>query len=122
MRLDLDSGNSKAFEIRSYDAHKLQVNEDIYESSIIITPITLIPWNVKQIKDFTQQDVNLILELNPEVIIIGTGATVINLEAQWASQFLSKKIGTEVMTTAAACRTYNVLLSENRHVVAALIV
>ena len=61
-----------------------------------------------------------IFEMKPEVVLLGTGAKQVFLPPQLMMQFYNKGIGIEVMTTDAACRTFNVLVSEGRNVLAAL--
>ena len=58
--------------------------------------------------------------LKPEVIIIGTGKKHLFLDRSLLKQLVALGIGYEVTTTSAACRTYNILISEDRRVVAAL--
>jgi uncharacterized protein len=62
-----------------------------------------------------------ILEFEPELVLIGTGQRQVFPEAAFGAQFLRSGIGFEVMNTGAACRTFNVLVSEQRRVVALLI-
>ena len=60
--------------------------------------------------------------LDPEIVLLGTGPRQIFPAASFRAQFLSAGIGIEVMDTGAACRTFNVLVSEQRRVVALLMV
>jgi uncharacterized protein len=60
--------------------------------------------------------------LQPEVVLIGTGQRQVFPAPAFGAQFLRAGIGFEVMDTGAACRTFNVLVSEQRLVVALLIV
>jgi uncharacterized protein len=62
------------------------------------------------------------LELNPQILLLGTGKTHCFPPAELMGAVLKQNVGLEVMTTDAACRTYNVLVSEGRSVVAALII
>ena len=64
----------------------------------------------------------LLLELQPEVVLIGTGQRQVFPAPAFGVQFLKVGIGFEAMDTGAACRTFNVLVSEQRLVVALLIV
>jgi uncharacterized protein len=61
------------------------------------------------------------LALHPEILILGTGARIEFPDASLFSALAERNIGLEVMDTAAACRTYNVLVAELRPVVAAII-
>jgi uncharacterized protein len=62
----------------------------------------------------------VIFDLQPEVILLGTGVTQVFLPPAIQVHFFQRNYGFEVMTTDAACRTFNVLVAEGRHVVAAL--
>ena len=66
------------------------------------------------------QELGPAIALRPEIILLGTGDRHIFPESPLISDLASKSIGLEIMTTPAACRTYNVLVHENRQVVAAL--
>ena len=61
------------------------------------------------------------LQWTPEIIILGTGARQVFPDMQQLLPILQQHIGVEVMDTAAACRTYNILHSEERRVLAALL-
>jgi len=61
-------------------------------------------------------------ELKPDVLLIGTGATHVFLSLDIYGDLINQGIGVEVMSTSAACRTFNALSAEGRHVVAALLI
>jgi len=63
-----------------------------------------------------------VLELQPEVLLIGTGARQVFPGTALIAELYALRLGFEIMDTAAACRTYNVLVAEGRDVAAALIV
>ena len=56
-----------------------------------------------------------------EIILVGTGDTLRFPPAAWTAGYLACGIGVEIMDTAAACRTYNVLMAEGRRVAAGLL-
>jgi uncharacterized protein len=121
MDLTLENPGDHLF-IRSVSAQGIQVVDDFYTSSIIVSANRVIPdWPVKSIENITEQHLDAVLELRPEVVLIGTGARQAFLPPRQMMFFYSRNIGVEVMTTDAACRTFNVLASELRNVVAALI-
>ena len=121
MELTLDKPGDHFF-IRSVSAQGIQVVNDFYDSSIILSANQVIPdWPVKSIEDITEQRLEKVLDLQPEVVLIGTGARQVFLPPRQMMFFYSRNIGVEVMTSAAACRTFNVLVSESRNVVAVLI-
>ncbi len=121
MDLTLEKPGDHLF-IRSVSAQGIQVVNEFYNSSIIVSANRIIPdWPVKSIEDISERQLEKVLELQPEVVLIGTGARQVFLPPRQMMFFYSRNIGVEVMTTAAACRTFNVLVSESRNAVAALI-
>jgi len=91
-------------------------------NSVIITPDCLIQDWLNDPQNLSKEDMSRIIETKPEVILLGTGSTLIFPDNAILQQCYQEKIGIEVMNTAAACRTYNVLASEYRKVAAALLV
>lgn len=89
----------------------------------------LIPWrgSVRQWKPsefdaLASDDFEAVLELRPEVVIFGSGPRLRFASPSLYRPLIERRIGIETMDTAAACRTYNVLASEGRAVVAALLI
>jgi len=121
MDLTLERPGDHLF-IRSVSVQGIQVVDDFYNSSIIVSAKQVIPdWPVNSIEHITEQHLEKVLDLQPELVLIGTGARQAFLHPQQMMYFYSRNIGVEVMTTDAACRTFNVLVAESRNVVAALI-
>ena len=109
--------------IRSVSARGIQVVDDFYNSSIIVSTKQVTPhWPVNSVENITEQHLEKVLDLQPELVLIGTGARQAFLSPRQMMYFYSRNIGVEVMTTDAACRTFNVLVSESRNVVAALLI
>lgn len=121
MQFNLDSHYGK-YQINSYQPGSITINKEIYTNSIIITPEQLITdWPPQQFSALTEDHLKMIIHLNPQIVVLGTGEKQYFLAQQLMLPFLQRGIGIEVMNTHAACRTYNVLLSEGRKVVAALL-
>ena len=121
MDLTLEQPGDHLF-IRSVSARGIQVVDDFYNSSIIVSTRQVVPdWPVDSVENITEQHLEKVLDLKPELVLIGTGAKQKFLPPRQMMFFYSRNIGLEVMTTDAACRTFNVLVSESRKVVAALI-
>lgn len=120
--LNLDE-NSAAYQIRSFAPGKLQINEKIYTRSLIVTPTRLIEnWSPQLISELSSESLIIISNLRPDILIIGTGSKQAFLSADVYGNLINQGIGVEIMSTSAACRTYNALSAENRNVVAALII
>jgi uncharacterized protein len=108
--------------IRAYAPGRINVNDRLLYTSLILTPATLMEgWPPQDFEDITLQHLEAALALEPEILVIGTGPTLRFPEARIMAEIQQRGIGLEVLDTAAACRTYNVLVSENRNVVAALL-
>jgi uncharacterized protein len=108
--------------IRAYAAGRITINEEIVASSVIITPDRIIrDWLPHAFGDLEPGHVARLEELQPEIIVLGTGERLRFPGAEFTARLLSRGIGVEIMDTRAACRTFNILLSEDRRVVAALL-
>ncbi len=108
--------------IRAYSGDGIEVNDTAYQQSLIIAATQLIDdWQVRQVDDLSEQHWQQILEMNPEVIIIGTGEQIVFPHPSSYAAVIQQGIGIEFMDSMAACRTYNILLSEDRSVVAGII-
>ena len=82
----------------------------------------VLPWPVDGLAALTAAHFDRVLALKPELVIFGSGARLQFIPAGLYRSLIDARIGIETMDTAAACRTYNVLASEGRSVVAALVV
>jgi uncharacterized protein len=117
---DKPGGDTKV--IRAYAPGRINVNDVLISRSFILSPDRLIEdWAPQRHEQITLDSLQAALELEPEILIIGTGMTLHFPEASIMADIQSRGIGLEILDTAAACRTYNVLVSENRSVVAALL-
>jgi uncharacterized protein len=107
--------------IRSVSEAAIHVNDHDYAESIALTPDELLgPWPGKHIAELAEADFEAIFETGPEIVLLGTGATNIFPPRELTFAFARKGIGLEVMDTAAAARTFNVLANEGRKVAAVL--
>jgi uncharacterized protein len=108
--------------IRAYAAGQVTVNDEIIVTSVIITPDRIIrDWLPDSFGDLELPHLLRLEELQPEIIVLGTGLRLRFPGPGFTAGFLSRGVGVEIMDTNAACRTYNILLSEGRRVVAALL-
>jgi hypothetical protein len=97
-----------SLENQAYDARlKLTLPKNVDKKVVIV--------------DIDEKSLQAIFDLEPEVILIGTGDKQVFLPPATQVHFFRRNFGFEVMTTDAACRTFNVLAAEGRHVVAALL-
>lgn len=79
------------------------------------------PWQVARFEDLTADHFASLAALEPELVLFGSGPRIRFPSPSLLRPLIERRIGIETMDTAAACRTYNVLLAEDRSVVAALI-
>ena len=122
MKIDLDSIPNDEYRIDGYQYGAITVNGTPYSTSLIVSPLQLItPWTPESFADLAMQHINQIIELEPEIIILGTGDKLHFPEPELIAGIFENHIGFEVMDTGAACRCYNLLLSEKRNVAAGLI-
>ena len=120
MEFNLEVPQNQFF-IRSISEKGICVHNDFYNRPFIISGQRIVPeWDVKSVADINEESLQVIFDLQPEVILLGTGETQVFLPPAIQVHFFQRNFGFEVMTTDAACRTFNVLVAEGRHVVAAL--
>lgn len=127
MKLHLTTAENNNL-ITAYDESYIEVNKQRHTKSIIVLPQQLITdWDIADFAHLTEAHIAIITEhkaiaeLKAEVVLLGTGTKHHFLHPKIYQALTAKGIPLECMTTAAACRTYNILMSEGRNVVAALI-
>jgi uncharacterized protein len=109
--------------IRSYGPGELRINEEVFRTTMIVaSTATRAAPSITNAAELDSAHASLLLELQPEVVLVGTGQRQVFPAPAFGAQFLKAGIGFEAMSTGAACRTFNVLVSEQRLVVALLIV
>jgi uncharacterized protein len=108
--------------IRAYGGGELRVNDATYRGAVILTASTVLSEpSIQNLDDLIGVDISRVLALEPELVLLGTGVRQIFPDASFGAQFLRTGIGFEVMDTGAACRTFNVLVAEQRRVAAMLL-
>lgn len=121
MQLTLENPDHEYF-LRGADGGTALVNDRQLARSFVLAPDRLIEdWPVTDVKSLTAEDLAPLLTLNPELILIGSGAGQAFPPAATLAACLSRGIGLESMNNAAAARTFNVLASEGRRVVAGFV-
>jgi len=119
MKLHLDAPVG-TYLIRTYAPGLLIVGDTTYRTSTIVSATTIAPWRPATAGELTMTDLEPIFTLAPEVVLFGTGERQCFPDPSLIAALAARRIGLEVMDTRAACRTYNVLVSESRAVAAAL--
>jgi uncharacterized protein len=106
-----------------YGEGYVEVNRVRHSSSLVVSGNRLVTdWPAASVESLGADHFAAIVELAPEIVLLGTGSTFRFPEPRLLAPLHQAGIGVEVMDTPAACRTYNILLGEGRNVVAALIV
>ncbi|MEQ1776797.1 MAG: Mth938-like domain-containing protein [Burkholderiales bacterium] len=106
-----------------YGSGYVAVNNQRYERSIVVTPAAIHDtWAVTGVETIGANELAFLLELKPEILLLGTGSTHRFPGPEALREFARAQIGMESMDTAAACRTFNILMAEGRNVIAAVIV
>jgi len=108
--------------IRAISDRAIRVVDDWHEGPLILSAERLITdWAVTDVGDISEALLEPVFDLGPDIVLLGTGARQHFLPAELMMAFYRRGIGAEVMSTHAACRTFNVLVSEDRRVVAVLL-
>lgn len=108
--------------IRRTEANAVWVDDQRFEQSLLVGARLLRnDWPVHHFDDLDDEALEPLFELGPELVLLGIGQRQQILPPALQRRFLEHGIGLECMTLPAACRTFNVLMSENRRAVAALI-
>jgi len=107
--------------INAYEDDSISVSNRVHRNSFILSPTSLTEWPINSIDDVCIEHCQQILELNPQVVLLGTGAKQIFPSPEIYAFFGQQQIGLEVMANHAACRTYNILVAEDRDVVVGFI-
>lgn len=116
MQINLETPDKHT--IKSYSDSQITVNQTDYCDSLIIARETILSsWPVHSLEELTEDTLKPILELQPEVILIGHSQPNVQIPMQMMLYLTSRRIGIECMSIGAASRTFNVLLGEQRDVV-----
>jgi uncharacterized protein len=108
--------------IRAYEPGRVRIADRWLRGNLIVAADRLIEsWDVATAAALTLADLEPALGLQPQIVLLGTGAALEWPEADLMSELAERSIGLEIMSTPAACRTFNVLVHEQRRVVAALL-
>ncbi len=102
------------------DAEKTET--ELHSRSFIIAPDQLIAWERERVQSLNTEDIAQWCQLEPEIIILGTGKTHEWPDMEVLAPLYAKNIGIEIMSTDAACRTYNLLMTDQRKVIAAMLI
>jgi uncharacterized protein len=101
----------------------IRIGETEYRQNVIVTPDAVATgWAPAGFAALTAEDFASLLPYTPEIVLLGTGLAQRFPHPRLTAALANARVGVEVMDTRAACRTFNILIAEDRRVVAALIV
>jgi uncharacterized protein len=99
------------------------VNNEKIESSVVIgSRGERFAWDCTRFEQLGAEHFAQLASMGAELVIFGSGERIRFPQTAWLQPLMAQRTGVETMDTAAACRTYNILAGEGRHVVAALLV
>jgi uncharacterized protein len=109
--------------IQSYGNGRFRISDVVHEGSVIVLPERTVAWPVAAWAALTLESLAAVVEAEPsvELLLLGCGTRAAPLKSEIRAALRSRGVVSEPMDTGAACRTYNVLLSEARRVAAALV-
>ena len=120
MKFHLSTAEGNMFTGHGADYVRLGVVE--YRDNVLVTPERIVTgWTAGGFDTLSEADFAALVELKPEVVLLGTGASLRFPHPRLTRALTDAGIGVEVMDTPAACRTFNILAAEGRRVVAAVI-
>jgi uncharacterized protein len=121
MKLHLTTAGQQNL-ITHYGSESVAINHQHYTGNLVVMPETLmLDWHQASFAELVPESFLPLVEVVPEVVLLGTGASHQFLHPKLYRLLTERGIPLECMSTAAACRTYNILMAEGRQVAAALI-
>jgi uncharacterized protein len=108
--------------ITAYGPGFIEVNAQRIEHALLLMPeAPFARWAPARFEDLVASHFDEVLAAGPEVVLLGTGARQRFAHPRLTAALIARRIGVESMDTGAACRTYNILMTEGRKVLAALL-
>jgi uncharacterized protein len=107
--------------VQSYGDGGFRIGGETWRGSVLVLSDAVHPWPVNDFPEITLEAFDPLAGTGVEFVLIGTGETLIDIDPEMRAALRERGLGADVMDTGAACRTFNVLLAENRPVAAALI-
>ena len=107
--------------ITGYGEGYVMVNGERRSANLVVLPDRVEEWAVKGFDQLSAQDFAFLKALDAEIVLLGTGARQRFPHPRISAELAKAGIGLEVMDLQAACRTYNILVAEQRKVAAALL-
>ena len=107
--------------VTGYGAGYVLVNGQRHESSVVVLPEEVLAWDAASFEALSAENFAFLAGLGMEIVLLGTGARQRFPHPRLTAALTDARVGLEVMDLQAACRTYNILVAEERKVAAALL-
>ena len=122
--MKLQSTQTQHFQtVTAYDESSVEINAITFKHSLLVLPeLQPIAWPVANFAALTEEHFQLIAAHLPDVVILGTGMKQRFAHPKLTACLINLGIGVECMDSQAACRTYNILMTEGRKVALAVII
>jgi uncharacterized protein len=121
MRFTQESSSTRNV-IRAYGGGEIKINDEVYRGPLIVGTTEILPGpTVAGAHELGAAHTPPLLALAPEIVLVGTGPKQVFPETDFSAALMQAGVGVEIMDTGAACRTFNVLVGEQRRVVALLL-
>ncbi len=121
MKLQPDKSDVQT--LTAYGPGWVAINNERVEQSVVLgSHGERFVWNCTRFEELGPEHFAQLAEIGAETVIFGSGTRIRFPQPAWLRPLIERRTGLETMDTAAACRTYNILASEGRHVLAALLV
>ena len=111
------------FKIQHYGRDGAVINDVTYTRSLILTPDAMhLDWPPQNFAELLPTHLEMLIALEPTLVIIGTGLIHHMLPETWRLPFYTRHIGIETMRSTAACQLYQVMMSEHRQAILGLLI
>lgn len=121
--MKLQPDKSDAQSLTAHGPGWVAINNEKVEGSVVVgSRGERFEWHCARFEELGPEHFAQLASLGAELIIFGSGKRIRFPQPAWLQPLMAKRTGVETMDTAAACRTYNILAGEGRHVIAALLV
>ncbi len=121
--MKLQPDKSDAQSLTAHGPGWVAINNEKVEGSVVVgSRGERFEWNCARFADLGPEHFAQLAELGAELIIFGSGTRIRFPQPAWLQPLMARRTGVETMDTPAACRTYNILAGEGRHVIAALLI
>jgi uncharacterized protein len=119
--LQFTKETSQANLIRAWELGRVLIGERWFTGNLVLSAERIVEdWVARGPSDLSVDDLAAAIDMRPEIILIGAGESTVLPDIDLMAALAAQAIGLEIMKTSAACRTFNVLVHEQRRVVAVL--